>query len=173
MKPYIIAEIGHAHEGSLGILYSYIDALAHTGVDAVKFQMHIAEAESSEHEPFRVKFSLEDKTKEENSSYEVSKSKEDPNIENEIDLFSDQKKSSNDNDKSEFPQTKFNYKEFEKNIGGGDFSRKILSALQNQDLLESQITKAVIISCLEEIEEHKTKKGEVKVNAKKALKIFE
>lgn len=62
-NPYIIAEIGQAHEGSLGILHSYIDALAPTGVDAVKFQMHLAEAESSEHEPFRVKFSLEDKTR--------------------------------------------------------------------------------------------------------------
>jgi N,N'-diacetyllegionaminate synthase len=62
-NPYIIAEIGQAHEGSLGILHSYIDALALTGVDAVKFQMHIAEAESSEHEPFRVKFSLEDETR--------------------------------------------------------------------------------------------------------------
>ena len=62
-KPYIIAEIGQAHEGSLGILYSYIDALATTGVDAVKFQIHIAEAESSEHEPFRVQFSLEDQTR--------------------------------------------------------------------------------------------------------------
>ncbi|RED19571.1 N-acetylneuraminate synthase [Flavobacterium cutihirudinis] len=59
--PFVIAEIGQAHEGSLGILHSYIDAIAQTGVDAVKFQMHIAEAESSEHEPFRVKFSLEDK----------------------------------------------------------------------------------------------------------------
>lgn len=62
-SPYIIAEIGQAHEGSLGILYSYIDAIALTGVDAVKFQMHIAEAESSAHEPFRVQFSLEDKTR--------------------------------------------------------------------------------------------------------------
>lgn len=62
-SPYLIAEIGQAHEGSLGILHSYIDALAPTGVDAVKFQMHIAEAESSEHEPFRVQFSLEDKTR--------------------------------------------------------------------------------------------------------------
>ena len=60
---FIIAEIGQAHEGSLGILHSYIDALAQTGVDAVKFQMHIAEAESSEFEPFRVKFSLEDATR--------------------------------------------------------------------------------------------------------------
>ena len=63
ISPYIIAEIGQAYEGSLGILYSYIDAIAQTGVDAIKFQMHIAEAESSEHEPFRVKFSLEDKTR--------------------------------------------------------------------------------------------------------------
>jgi N-acetylneuraminate synthase len=60
---FIIAEIGQAHEGSLGILHSYIDALASTGVDAIKFQMHIAEAESSIHEPFRVKFSLEDATR--------------------------------------------------------------------------------------------------------------
>lgn len=63
MKPYYIAEIGQAHEGSLGILYSYIDALAKTGIHAVKFQMHIAAAESSKHEPFRVKFSYEDQTR--------------------------------------------------------------------------------------------------------------
>jgi N-acetylneuraminate synthase len=63
VSPYIIAEIGQAHEGSLGILYSYIDALATTGVNAAKFQMHIAEAESSEHEPYRVQFSLEDKSR--------------------------------------------------------------------------------------------------------------
>ncbi|MTH17546.1 N-acetylneuraminate synthase family protein [Flavobacterium sp. LC2016-01] len=62
-SPYIIAEIGQAHDGSLGILHSYIDAAAQAGVDAIKFQMHIAEAESSEHEPFRVQFSLEDKTR--------------------------------------------------------------------------------------------------------------
>lgn len=62
-KPFIIAEIGQAHEGSLGLAYSYVDALADAGVDAVKFQMHIAEAESSIYEPFRVKFSLEDQTR--------------------------------------------------------------------------------------------------------------
>ena len=60
---YTIAEIGQAHEGSLGILHSYIDALAQTGVDAVKFQTHVAHAESSEYEPFRVKFSYEDVTR--------------------------------------------------------------------------------------------------------------
>jgi N-acetylneuraminate synthase len=60
---FTIAEIAQAHEGSLGIAHSYIDTLAKTGVDAVKFQVHIAEAESSIHEPFRVKFSTQDKTR--------------------------------------------------------------------------------------------------------------
>lgn len=64
MNPvFIIAEIAQAHDGSLGIAHSYIDALAKCGVDAVKFQTHIAEAESSEYEPFRVKFSYEDDTR--------------------------------------------------------------------------------------------------------------
>jgi N,N'-diacetyllegionaminate synthase len=62
-KPYLIAEIAQAHDGSLGILHSYIDAVSKTGVQAIKFQMHIAEAESSIHEPFRVKFSKEDATR--------------------------------------------------------------------------------------------------------------
>ncbi len=60
---FIIAEIAQAHDGSLGILHSYIDALATTGVDAIKFQTHIAEAESSSYEPFRVNFSYEDATR--------------------------------------------------------------------------------------------------------------
>jgi len=60
---YIIAEIAQAHDGSLGIAHSYIDALAATGVHAVKFQTHIAAAESSIYEPFRVKFSYEDATR--------------------------------------------------------------------------------------------------------------
>ncbi|HEX5624440.1 MAG TPA: N-acetylneuraminate synthase family protein [Saprospiraceae bacterium] len=61
----IIAEIAQAHDGSLGILHSYIDALAGTGVQIVKFQLHIAEAESSELETFRVPFSYVDKTRKE------------------------------------------------------------------------------------------------------------
>ena len=59
----IIAEIGQAHDGSVGILHSYIDAVAETGVDAIKFQTHIADAESSALEPFRKKFSYVDKTR--------------------------------------------------------------------------------------------------------------
>ena len=63
MNPYIIVEIGQAHDGSLGTLHSYIDAVSKTGVDAIKFQTHIADAESSIQEPFRVNFSYEDKTR--------------------------------------------------------------------------------------------------------------
>lgn len=63
MKVEVIAEIGQAHDGSLGILHSYIDALADSDCDAIKFQMHIAMAESSEFEPFRINFSYEDKTR--------------------------------------------------------------------------------------------------------------
>lgn len=63
MKVFIIAEIAQAHDGSLGILHSYIDALKDSGIDAIKFQCHIAAAESSEYEEFRVKFSYADKTR--------------------------------------------------------------------------------------------------------------
>jgi N-acetylneuraminate synthase len=54
MHTYIIAEIAQAHNGSIEKALSYIKSLAPTGVDAVKFQMHIADAESSIHEPFRI-----------------------------------------------------------------------------------------------------------------------
>lgn len=59
----IIAEIAQAHDGSLGMAHSYITAVAKTGCNAIKFQTHIAEAESSIHEPFRVKFSKQDVTR--------------------------------------------------------------------------------------------------------------
>ena len=59
----IIIEIGLAHDGSLGAAHSYIDALANSGADAIKFQTHIADAESSDFEPFRVNFSKQDKTR--------------------------------------------------------------------------------------------------------------
>lgn len=60
---YVIAEIAQAHDGSVGILHSLVEAAASTGVDAVKFQVHISEAESSPLEPFRVKFSYVDATR--------------------------------------------------------------------------------------------------------------
>lgn len=65
MSVKIIAEIGQAHEGSLGMAHAYIDALAETGVDVIKFQTHIAEAESSIHEPFRIQMSGQDGSRQE------------------------------------------------------------------------------------------------------------
>ena len=61
--PFVIAEVAQAHEGSLGTAHAYIDAIAEAGADAVKFQTHIAEEESTLDEPFRVKFSYQDKTR--------------------------------------------------------------------------------------------------------------
>jgi len=43
---YIIAEIGNTHEGSLGLAKQFIKAAADCGVDAVKMQTHMFEAES-------------------------------------------------------------------------------------------------------------------------------
>lgn len=60
---FIIAEIGQAHDGSLGAAHAYIDAVAKAGVDAVKFQTHIASAESSILETFRVKGFPQDATR--------------------------------------------------------------------------------------------------------------
>ncbi len=57
---YVVAEIAQAHDGSLGILHSLIEALSETGINAIKFQIHIADAESSEEEPFRTNFSYVD-----------------------------------------------------------------------------------------------------------------
>jgi len=60
---FLIAEVAQAHDGSLGAAHAYIDAAADAGVDAVKFQTHIADAESTLDEPFRIKFSQQDETR--------------------------------------------------------------------------------------------------------------
>ncbi len=62
-RVFIITEIGQAHDGSLGILHSLIEAIAPLDIDAIKFQLHIADAQSSEFEPFRTNFSYVDKTR--------------------------------------------------------------------------------------------------------------
>lgn len=59
----VIAEIAQAHDGSLGTAHAYIDAVAKAGADAIKFQTHIAEAESTALEQWRVKFSFQDDTR--------------------------------------------------------------------------------------------------------------
>ncbi len=59
----IIAEVGQAHDGSLGTAHAFIDAVAGAGADAVKFQTHLADAESTVDEPWRVRFSRQDETR--------------------------------------------------------------------------------------------------------------
>ncbi len=58
--PFIIAEIGLTHDGSLGNALAFIDIACDCGVDAVKFQTHIASAESTLREQWRIKFSHQD-----------------------------------------------------------------------------------------------------------------
>lgn len=60
---FIIGEVAQAHDGSLGMAHAYIDAIARAGAGAVKFQTHIAAAESTPGEPWRVKFSKQDATR--------------------------------------------------------------------------------------------------------------
>lgn len=59
----VIGEVGQAHDGSLGTAHAFVDAIADTGADAVKFQTHIAAAESRADEPWRVRFSYQDDTR--------------------------------------------------------------------------------------------------------------
>src|SRR3546814_686834 len=60
---YLVAEVAQAHDGSLGTAHAFVDAAAEAGADAVKFQTHIAAAESTRDEPFRVAFSRQDETR--------------------------------------------------------------------------------------------------------------
>ena len=59
----IIAEVALAHDGSLGFAHAFVDAVARAGADAVKFQTHLAHAESTAAEPWRVRFSPQDNTR--------------------------------------------------------------------------------------------------------------
>ena len=62
-RSFLIAEVAQAHDGSLGFAHAFIDIAAHAGVDAIKFQTHVADAESTLDEKFRVAFSYEDATR--------------------------------------------------------------------------------------------------------------
>jgi N-acetylneuraminate synthase len=59
----VIGEVAQAHDGSLGMAHAFIDAIARAGGDAVKFQTHIAGAESTPAEPWRTRFSRQDDTR--------------------------------------------------------------------------------------------------------------
>lgn len=59
----VVGEVAQSHEGSLGIAHAFVEAIADAGADAVKFQTHIASAESTAGEPWRVRFSPQDQTR--------------------------------------------------------------------------------------------------------------
>lgn len=60
-KCFLIAEIGQAHDGSVGFAESFCNEIKKAGFDAVKFQMHLPQYESTFEEEFRYKFSFTDK----------------------------------------------------------------------------------------------------------------
>lgn len=62
-RTQVIGEVALSHDGSLGLAHAYIDVIARCGADAVKFQTHIASAESTTREQFRVQFSRQDATR--------------------------------------------------------------------------------------------------------------
>ena len=57
---FVIGEVAQAHDGSLGLAHAFVDAIADAGAHAVKFQTHIAGAESTPSEPWNVPFSRQD-----------------------------------------------------------------------------------------------------------------
>ena len=59
----VIGEVAKAHDGSLGMATPSSTPSPSAGADAVKFQTHIAAAESTPREPWRVKFSPQDATR--------------------------------------------------------------------------------------------------------------
>lgn len=59
----LIGEVAQAHDGSLATAHAYIDAIADAGADGVKFQTHLARAESTPREPWRKRFRTQDETR--------------------------------------------------------------------------------------------------------------
>jgi N-acetylneuraminate synthase len=62
-RTIVVGEVAQAHDGSLDLAHAYIDAIAAAGADAVKFQAHIAAAESTPDEPWRVRFGRRDESR--------------------------------------------------------------------------------------------------------------
>jgi N-acetylneuraminate synthase len=60
---FIVAEVGLVHDGSLGNAHAFIDAAAESGADAIKFQTHVAAAEGTREESFRVNVFPQDATR--------------------------------------------------------------------------------------------------------------
>ena len=50
---YLVSEVAQAHEGSINLAHSFIDLVSNTGYDAIKFQVHLAEYETTHNDQFR------------------------------------------------------------------------------------------------------------------------
>jgi N,N'-diacetyllegionaminate synthase len=59
-RTLVIGEVAQAHDGSLGFAHAFVDAIARAGADAIKFQTHMALAEGTAEETWRVPFSKQD-----------------------------------------------------------------------------------------------------------------
>lgn len=59
----VVAEVAQSHDGSVGMAHAFVDAAARSGAGAIKFQTHIAAAESTPSEPWRVPFSRQDESR--------------------------------------------------------------------------------------------------------------
>ena len=62
-SPFIIAEIAQTHDGNINFAHAFINAVAKTGANAIKFQTHIAAEESTLAEQWRVQFSRQDSSR--------------------------------------------------------------------------------------------------------------
>ncbi len=85
---FIIAEIGMNHDGSLGNAFKLIEEAKRAGVDAVKFQLHIAESLLLKSAPTHPYFILEDRHEYyKRTSFSIDEWKKLRNYANESDLF--------------------------------------------------------------------------------------
>ena len=53
-NPRVVIEVGQAFEGSITLAHSFVAQVAACGADGIKFQLHIAEEESSLQDSFRI-----------------------------------------------------------------------------------------------------------------------
>lgn len=52
-KSFLVAEVAQAHEGSVNLAISFIDLVKKAGYDAIKFQIHLSEFETTYNDKFR------------------------------------------------------------------------------------------------------------------------
>ena len=67
-KTYIIAEVGPNHQGSLKMATNYVKKISEIGVDAVKFQIGIAEEHYSL-DSFKPDYQIKNTKSKEHTSY--------------------------------------------------------------------------------------------------------